>query len=250
MKNPSRTWPLAFWIVSGANLFAVLLTTLGIDGFKTLDHATKWLLMPSLILVWYFSSGTFPVKQRVLMVVALFFSWLGDVSLMFAGMANDKAQQLPLFLGGVGSFLLTHVCYIVFFRREFNAGGKPSIFLQKPWVVLPIIALLVGLLYLVFPGLVTPLQIPVVIYSLMLTTMVLSALNRFGQVNFFSALTVYIGAQLFMLSDGMIAINHFYQPFHWAGFGIMITYIAGQYFIVQGVLKTVDYSSKKMASNS
>jgi uncharacterized membrane protein YhhN len=250
MSKTLRFWSLVFWIIAGANLLAVLLTTLGVDGLRILDHATKWLLMPSLMLAWYFPSGSYMPKQRVLMSVALFFSWLGDVSLMFAGMANDKSQQLPLFLGGVAAFLVTHICYIIFFRREFKASGQPSILLKKPWAAAPILLLLFGLLYLVFPGLAKPLQVPVVIYACMLTVMVLSAVNRFGQVNFSSALTVYIGAQLFMLSDGMIAINHFYQPFHWAGFGIMVTYIAGQYFIVQGVLRAVDYSKKISAPNS
>ena len=45
------------------------------------------------------------------------------------------------------------------------------------------------------------------------------------------------GALLFILSDSILAINKFYQPFELAGFLIMVTYGFAQLFIVQGAIK-------------
>jgi uncharacterized membrane protein YhhN len=50
---------------------------------------------------------------------------------------------------------------------------------------------------------------------------------------------VFLGALLFMISDSLIALDRFGSdllPLPWAGFWIMLTYIAAQYLIVVGML--------------
>ena len=42
------------------------------------------------------------------------------------------------------------------------------------------------------------------------------------------------GALLFVISDSVLAINKFYQPFEVAGVIIMLTYGLAQLFIVEG----------------
>ena len=46
-----------------------------------------------------------------------------------------------------------------------------------------------------------------------------------------------IGAILFIISDSVLAINKFYQPFKGAGIIIMLTYAFAQMLIVLGVIK-------------
>jgi uncharacterized membrane protein YhhN len=46
-----------------------------------------------------------------------------------------------------------------------------------------------------------------------------------------------MGASFFVISDSLLAINKFYQPFAHAGILIMLTYCTAQYFIVQGFIK-------------
>jgi uncharacterized membrane protein YhhN len=80
-------------------------------------------------------------------------------------------------------------------------------------------------------------QIPVTIYGIVITGMVISAVSRFGKVNDSSYLLVFLGALLFLISDSLIAFNRFKQPFPAAGLSIMITYIFGQFLIIAGMLK-------------
>jgi uncharacterized membrane protein YhhN len=67
--------------------------------------------------------------------------------------------------------------------------------------------------------------------------MVLNALFRFGRTNAESFWLVFSGAVLFMASDSILAIDKFLKPVTYGGFLIMLTYIAGQYLIVTGLIR-------------
>jgi len=45
------------------------------------------------------------------------------------------------------------------------------------------------------------------------------------------------GATSFVVSDSLLAVNKFYQPFAYAGVFIMLTYCAAQYLIVRGYIE-------------
>jgi uncharacterized membrane protein YhhN len=92
-----------------------------------------------------------------------------------------------------------------------------------------------GLITILYPSL-GGLQIPVMIYAVVLMIMVIAAMQRYGKTTAASYGRVLSGAILFMISDSMLAINKFLHPFFMASAAIMITYIAAQYFIVQGIL--------------
>ena len=248
--DPLKRLSLTYWLISLLNILAVSLTVMGVAGLMPMDYITKVLLMPALMTYWYFGIGNRAPQLRNLMLAALFFSWVGDVTLMIAGMQTEQNQQMLWFLIGLVGFLITHLCYINYFRGEFKAGGQPSALLKRPTLVMPVVLLGGIMLYLILPKLPLVMQIAVATYSLVLMSMVLSALNRMDQVPRNSFRNTYFGAQLFMISDGMIAYNHFYEHVKWAGPFIMVTYIAGQYFIVQGVLQAVDYSAQNKGINS
>ena len=89
----------------------------------------------------------------------------------------------------------------------------------------------------VLPKVASALQIPILAYGLTILTMLLTALNRWKSVEKTSFQWVFIGAILFVLSDSLIAISRFVQPFAMSGIAIMLTYAAGQFLIVEGVLK-------------
>ena len=194
--------------------------------------ATKPLLM-IVLGIWYYQAT---VSHRTIthkfILVALGFSWLGDVLLM-----NETEV---FFLLGLVSFLITHVLYILGFRREINLRQEPTLIRRQPLAALPIVLLFGGLLLLLFNHIPGEMKIPVVIYSSVITLMVIIALNRCGRVSQESFRLVFTGAVLFMLSDSLIAINKFYfNDTLWkAGFFIMLLYIAGQYLIARGTSKT------------
>ena len=59
----------------------------------------------------------------------------------------------------------------------------------------------------------------------------------FNKVNKKAAVYYLLGATAFVLSDSLLAVNKFYQPFAYAGIFIMLTYCAAQYFIVRGYIE-------------
>jgi len=67
--------------------------------------------------------------------------------------------------------------------------------------------------------------------------MLLCSLHIFLKVNRKAARYFLIGAAAFVISDSLLAIDKFYQPFAYAGVFIMFTYCAAQYFIVQGFIQ-------------
>ncbi|NJM25768.1 MAG: lysoplasmalogenase [Bacteroidia bacterium] len=101
---------------------------------------------------------------------------------------------------------------------------------------MPVVLAGAGLVIILLPHL-GALKIPVVIYALVLVTMVLSALYRFGKTTTLSFWLVLGGALLFMTSDSLLAINKFIAPLPMAGFWIMLTYGAAQWCIVVGLLQ-------------
>lgn len=158
-----------------------------------------------------------------LIVIGLFFSFLGDVFLMW-----DE-----YFIPGLICFLLTHVFYIIYFLRLASKHGS---FVKKNWwLILPLAAYAVGMVWFLFPKL-GALAAPVAIYAAVISTMLASCINLFKQIEK-SAYTYFIaGAFFFVLSDSLLAINKFYQSFSFAGIAIMSTYVLAQYLIVRGVI--------------
>jgi uncharacterized membrane protein YhhN len=70
-------------------------------------------------------------------------------------------------------------------------------------------------------------RIPVIVYGLVISAMLLFALHA-------GATDYAVGAVLFVLSDSILALNKFHTSFLLAGSLIMLTYGLAQYFIVTG----------------
>jgi uncharacterized membrane protein YhhN len=65
--------------------------------------------------------------------------------------------------------------------------------------------------------------------------MLITAFHATAKPLAYPAIMLLSGAILFVLSDSMLAINQFIQPFPLAGVGIMLTYGLAQLFIVQSI---------------
>jgi len=138
------------------------------------------------------------------------------------------------FLMGLGSFLLAHLCYLfAFFKYRNKIQGWLK---RRPLLAAPLILLLIGFQYYLIPDIAKAMQIPVVVYSLVIMMMVLAVLNLGGKISTNIFQVLFAGALLFMFSDMMIAINKFKTPLPYSHILIMLTYLLGQYLIVQGSL--------------
>lgn len=190
-----------------------------------LFQVSKPLIMISLI-GYYVAASSREVRSTTVLL-ALFFSWVGDVLLMFTG---DL-----FFMLGLGGFLVSHIFYTLSYRQHRTEEGEGFLGVQKARFAFPIVLAGTGLLVVLYPSL-GGLKIPVTAYALVLVVMALMALFRFGYTRQNSFWLVFAGALLFMVSDSTLAINKFLQPFAYSGIVVMSTYMAAQFLIVSGLL--------------
>lgn len=186
----------------------------------------KPFLLPFLLLAVYFS-GNFPSKKFLL--IALVFSWIGDIILLFA----DRHELF--FIVGLIAFLISHIVYILLFNKQLKYKNRKNkaIF----WIgVTCIIVYLFTMISILLQSL-GDLTIPVFVYALVISTMLLFALKGFLNWEEPGNWYILIGAIAFISSDSILAFNKFYAPIVLSSFLIMITYLIAQYLIVVGILK-------------
>ena len=188
---------------------------------------SKPLILIGLILYFYQISK--PIASTLLtksILSALIFSWIGDILLMWS----------HLFVYGLGSFLMAHVCYIIGFRLAQKSETKirQVDFVKTFFYNLPIYFVAAFTFYLVNPNL-GSLKIPVIAYIIVIVSMVTTARDRFKKCNPASFWQVFIGALLFFVSDGIIALSRFYKAFPESGVIIMGTYATAQLLIIMGI---------------
>ena len=215
----SRTLLLAFFLLLAANLASV------VAQWQTGIFLTKPLLMTTLA-AWLYLETKLSTSFHLLIFYGLLFSIAGDTLLMFV------AENPNFFLAGLGSFLVTHVFYITAFWKF--PGRENGLIWRKPWLVLPVLAYLAAMLGYLWADLPEAFQIPVLVYSCVISAMLVFALNMVGRIPTGIARWLVVGAMLFVLSDSLIAVGKFKSTgvsevvF---SFGIMVTYLVGQYLI-------------------
>ncbi|WP_367182791.1 lysoplasmalogenase [Algoriphagus sp.] len=157
---------------------------------------------------------------------ALLFSWIGDILLLWE----------EFFLFGLGAFLIAQVCYIIGFKVAQKAPESlfNHNFVKTFFINLPIYLVAAYLYYLIHPNL-GGYKMPVIVYTIAIVSMVTTARERFGKSNPASFWQVFIGASLFFISDGLIALNRFYISFPEADVLVMGTYAIAQLLIVMGI---------------
>ncbi len=212
----------AFWILALADIAGIAANQ------QALYFIAKPLLIPALLLLLLFTRSSLPGKN--ILLAGLFFSWMGDVFLLF------EYKNALFFIFGLASFLTTHIFYIVYFLRIRSANT--SLLKKQPVLIALVLAYGVGLVWLLYPHL-GDLKLPVTVYAAVICTMLLCSLHIFLKVNNKAARYFLAGASAFVISDSLLAINKFYQPFAYAGVFIMLTYCAAQYFIVRGYTEQI-----------
>jgi uncharacterized membrane protein YhhN len=210
-------WIIIFLAVLLVNLLAVYLNN------QILRSVSKPLLMP--VLTFYFLAQTKMVRShfKTWIVFALFFSWIGDIFLMF------EEQRPVFFLYGLICFLVAQVFYIIFFH---NIRMKESI--RGNALFLLLVVIYYGILISVLSPYLGNMKLPVRIYGVVLSFMLMLAMHTILGKNKKSGLWMLIGAVLFVASDSLLAFNKFLSPFNYAEMIIMLTYGLSQLFITEG----------------
>jgi uncharacterized membrane protein YhhN len=217
-----QTWIILFFIILIANISGALLKD------QWLDYISKPLIVVSVVAYFLSQTSGSSTTLKKWILPALFFSWVGDILLMF-----QVASQL-FFLLGLSSFLLAHIFYIIFFQ-SIRAREKTT---PKLWLLLIVLVYYTALISFLSPHL-RDMKLPVIIYGAVISLMLSLALDMLFISNKRAGRWMMTGALLFVLSDSVLAINQFYQSFPLAGVIIMLTYGLAQLFIIEGAIKYI-----------
>lgn len=210
-------------------VFAIHLVSEWIEN-KTLRYITKPILVP-MILLYYITSVIIDLGLLQILwplIVALIFGWLGDIFLMLGREGN-------YFMLGLGSFLIGHIFYIILYLGVILLYGNLLQFPAWGWFLLIPIIIIPGFFYYRIRGKMGELAAPTVVYLVVIFLMSFFALLLLSNLNLLAFLLVYIGACLFMISDGMIAIDKFDVRIPKSRVYVMLTYGFAQFFITIGI---------------
>jgi uncharacterized membrane protein YhhN len=212
-------WLVLFLLTASLNLIA--------QGFDIpfLANASKPGLM-ILLGIYFFNSvekSTLPFIKLAL--YALFFSWIGDVLLIFEN----------LFVFGLSFFLVAQVFYVLCYHKAVvRVEDNKVTFVRRLFWTITLLFYGLVLFYYMQPHL-GELRYPVFMYCISLILMGIFAVQRNGKTSAFSYSLVLSGALLFIISDSMIGLN-IAGLMERKGFYIMLTYILAQWFIVEGLI--------------
>lgn len=201
---------------------ALLALTLGVAivdwiavhrGHQTLEYIAKPLTMVVLLAA---TLALDPVDDaaKTWFIVALACSLAGDVFLML---------PKDLFVPGLASFLVGHLAYI---GGLLTIGVEVSGLLLGGAIIAVALPTLGGpILRAVRGGDEPALVVPVSLYIVAISAMVVSASGTLSAI-------AIVGALLFYASDALIAWNRFITPFEWGRLAIMVTYHLAQIGLV------------------
>jgi len=221
-------WIILFALVLLIDLVAVY------SNNESLRFTTKPLLMPLLVIYLLLQTKTKNSNLKVWIFLALFFSWAGDIFLLF------EEERPNFFLFGLSAFFIAQVFYIVFFHnirmREYIRGN--ALFL-----------LLVIVYYSILISVLSPylgnMKLPVRIYGVVLSFMVMLAMHTMLGKNKRAAVWMMTGAILFVASDSLLAFNKFFSAFNYSGLIVMLTYGLAQLFITEGAVRYINAEKPK-----
>jgi len=187
-------------------------------GGGRLTDGTQVLLMPLLAGVLWCETSSPRGRLVTPVLVALGLSWIGDSAPKLT--SGDSS-----FLVMITFFLLAQVAYITAF---WPFRGRSVLHVRRP-LLLVYLAVVAALVAACAAG-AGALLLPVLVYGACLGTMAVLATG----VNRLTA----VGGALFLVSDGLIALDAFASGFDLParGFWVMSTYVAAQVLIVAGVL--------------
>ncbi|WP_178984240.1 lysoplasmalogenase [Winogradskyella helgolandensis] len=195
-----------------------------IESLENVHYIAKPAIVISLIFLFLKTSESIPKTIKNKTLLALFFSVLGDILLMFV------EQSLHFFTLGLVAFLTAHIMYILVFLKHRNLQKSPIGFIA-------LLLVYAASLFYFLNGNLGDMLIPVIIYMLVILGMATSAYLRKDKVNILSYGLVFLGALFFLISDSILALNKFYEPLAYSNISIMVTYALAQYLIVIGILK-------------
>jgi uncharacterized membrane protein YhhN len=220
---------MSYYPIFIALIFALLNWIAVEKKWRVLEYVSKPATM--LALIWWMWLSVGLGGSMIWFTLGAIFCLAGDVFLMI---------PRDMFIFGLLAFLIGQICYIIGFNDQ-----APYI---KLWGGLTILIVGIYLLWL-YPKLVnglkakgkTKLRIPVLIYSLVISSMVFSAMMTWFRAGWpvIAAFSVSIGAVFFYASDSILAWDRFVRALPHGRLINMMNYHLGQFLIILGAIMHV-----------
>lgn len=200
-------------------LISAAITIIAADAeLRAVTYLFKPLTTGLILLIALLAQRKSTLFYRNAIAIGLLFSLAGDVFLMLPA---------DLFLQGLISFLLAHLCYIAAFTSK--TGWRSSVLAALPFVIYTAL-----LLWILWPH-VGAMKLPVLIYGSVLGAMAWRACEMWRQHRGLAELSAFIGAVLFLISDSALAYHRFVQVFSASRLVVLGTYFVAQLLIARSV---------------
>ena len=190
---------------------------------KPLRNKSKPFIIFSLLLFYCFSAE--PIKATV--VLALIFSWIGDILLIPDG--------IKWFTAGGISFMISHFFFVLSYMQDVNFSKI------NPIVVAVLGIFFFTVVFFIFRRL-KPLLLKALFYPMYLYLLINGAMNCFAIFRYLSnkdlaGIITVIGAALFFVSDCSLFFVRFDKNSRLkTHFLVMLTYSIGEFLIVLGLI--------------
>lgn len=213
MANHRAKSPIFLYAFCLALLIDIAFIELSMSDWRLLS---KGCLMPLLILHIIFSTRYSHSRIRQSHLIALAFSFVGDIVL-----------QLDYFIPGLIAFLLAHLAYIYLFYW-FKA-------FRLDWFTWLVILFMIIPAYFLGSWLTAEapsMTSPVILYAFVILNMAFAVIRVFPRAGFLLA-----GAFLFLASDLILAMGLFKESFPHQSAWVMLTYGLAQLGLLLGILR-------------
>jgi uncharacterized membrane protein YhhN len=206
---------------------------MGLEWYVISTGRYRWRLVtkpaPMISLILWFTSAGHWQGGLVWFGLALVFSLLGDIFLLF---------PFRLFLPGLIAFSLAHICHIIGLNQTSLILGASAVL-----IILGITGIAVIDLRPVFQGVRSKqssrrLFPPVLFYAIIISLMLVSAWLTLVRPAWMGGAMILVlaGASLFYVSDSLLAREKFIHPVRSGGLIVMVTYLIGQLLIASGAI--------------
>ncbi len=219
LTSKERNFIIVYFLLLICDLF---MSSLGFQYFRCFSKPS---ILVALIIFFLFNRGKLSQSVFRLTTLALLFSLLGDVLLLFTEVSSH------FFIGGLTSFLFAHIMYILVFYRKVDKQRRKTIFF-----LLGTLAYVIVLFSILYKGL-SDMMVPVLVYMIVILIMSNLAYSREKDVSNLSYILVFIGALFFMVSDSILALDMFYKSIAYSNVWIMTTYATAQLLIIYGIIR-------------
>lgn len=205
----------------------ILVSILDIIGIVFKIDSLVFIFKPFILLSLLFLYAHSVINKNKWYVIALIFSFFGDVFLLYSGDI--------LFKFGLSSFLIAHLLFIAIVIKRIDKRKFSTILTA----IIPFSIVLFLLLFLLKDYL-NELFIPVLIYGITICVFGVVSLIDFLNTKSKKSLIMLIGAIVFISSDAILAINKFYNTVLILQIVVMVTYISAQYLIYRSMILITD----------